>query len=156
MTQPPLNSLYQQLILEHYRKPKNRGEMQDSDVEIRLNNPVCGDEITLQLKISDDTITDVKFAGHGCAISQASVSMMTAKLKNKSVSEARELFARFTEMMRGDEEAAKDRKLGDLRALQGVSQFPVRIKCALLGFDALKQLLHSHQQSSLEEKKATS
>ena len=154
MTQPPLNSLYQQLILEHYRKPKNRGEMQDSDVEIRLNNPVCGDEITLQLKISDDTITDVKFAGHGCATSQASVSMMTAKLKNKSVSEARELFARFTEMMRGVEEAAKDRKLGDLRALQGVSQFPVRIKCALLGFDALERLLNSHDEPSLEEKKA--
>jgi nitrogen fixation protein NifU and related proteins len=155
MTQPPLNSLYQQLILEHYRKPKNKGELEDSTVEIHLNNPVCGDEIKLQLKIEGDTITDVKFSGQGCSISQASVSMMTARLKNKSVTEARGLFARFTELMHGDEEAAKDKGLGDLRALQGVSKFPVRIKCALLGFDALQQLLNHHSDAALKEKKAT-
>jgi nitrogen fixation protein NifU and related proteins len=154
MTQPPLNSLYQQLILEHYRKPKNRGELEDSSLEIHLNNPVCGDEIKLQLKIEDGAIVDVKFSGQGCSISQASVSMMTARVKNKSVTEARELFARFTEMMHGDDEAAKDRKLGDLRALQGVSKFPVRIKCALLGFDALQQLLNQHSETSPREEKA--
>ena len=155
MTNPPLNSLYQQLILEHYRKPKNKGELEDNTGEIHLNNPVCGDEIKLQLKIEGDTITDVKFEGQGCSISQASVSMMTARLKNKSVTEARALFARFTEMMRGDDDAAKDKALGDLRALQGVSKFPVRIKCALLGFDALHQLLNHHSDTALKEKKAT-
>jgi nitrogen fixation protein NifU and related proteins len=154
MTHPPLNSLYQQLILEHYRKPKNQGELEDCSVEIHLNNPVCGDDIRLQLKIEGETITDVKFEGQGCSISQASVSMMTARLKNKPVTEARALFARFTEMMHGDDDAAKDKTLGDLRALQGVSKFPVRIKCALLGFDALKQLLDAHSAPSLEEEKA--
>jgi nitrogen fixation NifU-like protein len=154
MTQAPLNSLYQQLILEHYRKPKNKGELDDHSVEIHLNNPVCGDEIKLQLKIEDDTITDVKFSGHGCSISQASVSMMTARLKNTSVTDARALFARFTEMMHGDAGAARDKALGDLRALQGVSKFPVRIKCALLGFDALQQLLNHHGDASSEQEKA--
>ena len=154
MEHPPLNSLYQELILQHYRKPRNKGEMPDSSLEIHLNNPVCGDEIKLQLKIEEDVITDVKFVGTGCSISQAAVSMMTARLMNKSVADASALGTRFTELMKGDQDAARDKTLGDLRALAGVSKFPVRIKCALLGFDALQQLLNRHSDSSLEEKKA--
>ena len=141
METPPLNSLYQQLILEHYRSPRNKAELTDKSVEVHMRNPVCGDEIRLQLRIEDDRIADVKFLGQGCSISQAAVSMMTSLLKGRSVNEADTLAQRFTEMMHGDEEAAKDRSMGDLRALAGVSKFPVRIKCALLGFDALQEAL---------------
>ena len=136
-----LNSLYQQLILEHYRNPRNKGELEDGTVEVHLNNPVCGDEIRLQLKIEDDRIADAKFTGQGCSISQAAVSMMTALLQGRPVDEAERVAERFTEMMHGDEGAAKDKSLGDLRALAGVSKFPVRIKCALLGFEALQKAI---------------
>ncbi|MDH5588433.1 MAG: SUF system NifU family Fe-S cluster assembly protein [Gemmatimonadota bacterium] len=141
MEEPRLDSLYQQLILEHYRAPKNKREMDDPSVEVHLANPVCGDEIRLQLKVEGDHISDVSFVGQGCSISQAAVSMMTALLKGRSLSEADSLAERFKEMMHGDEAASKDRAMGDLRALAGVSKFPVRIKCALLGFDALQQAM---------------
>ena len=141
METPQLTSLYQQLILEHYRNPRNKAELEEKTVEVHLANPVCGDEIKLQLRIEDDHIADAKFVGQGCSISQAAVSMMTTLLKGRSLGDAEGLAKRFTEMMHGDEAAAKDKALGDLRALQGVSKFPVRIKCALLGFDALQQAL---------------
>ena len=141
MEAPQLSSLYQQLILEHYRNPRNKAELDGKSVEIHMANPVCGDEIRLQLRIEGDEIAEAKFVGQGCSISQAAVSMMTTLLQGRKVAEAEELAGRFTEMMHGDEDAAKDRALGDLRALQGVSKFPVRIKCALLGFDALQEAL---------------
>jgi nitrogen fixation NifU-like protein len=141
MENPPLKSLYQQLILEHYRKPKNKSDLPDRTVEVRLTNPVCGDEIVLQLNIEGDEIRTARFAGQGCSISQASVSMMTALLEGRKLADADGLATRFTRMMHGDESAAGDRALGDLRALQGVSKFPVRIKCALLGFEALLEAL---------------
>ena len=141
MESPQLSSLYQQLILEHYRNPRNKAELDGKSVEIHMANPVCGDEIRLQLRIEDDRIAEAKFVGQGCSISQASVSMMTTLLEGRSLDEADTLAQRFTDMMHGDEDAAKDRSLGDLRALQGVSKFPVRIKCALLGFDALQEAL---------------
>jgi nitrogen fixation NifU-like protein len=144
MDTPQLTSLYQQIILEHYRNPRNKAELADKSVEVHLANPVCGDEIRLQLKIEDDRIADAKFSGHGCSISQAAVSMMTTLLKGRSLSHADALAKRFTQMMHGDQEAARDKVLGELRALQGVSKFPVRIKCALLGFDALQQALAKH------------
>ena len=141
METPALNSLYQQLILEHYRSPRNKAELPERTVEIHMANPVCGDEIRLQLRIEAGCIHEVKFVGQGCSISQAAVSMMTMKLEGRSLDEAGALAKRFTAMMHGDAEAAKDRDLGDLRALAGVSKFPVRIKCALLGFDALQEAL---------------
>lgn len=141
MESPQLSSLYQQLILEHYRNPRNKAELDEKSVEIHMANPVCGDEIRLQLRIEGDEIAEAKFVGQGCSISQAAVSMMTTLLQGRKLDEAGELAGRFTEMMHGDEDAAKDRALGDLRALQGVSKFPVRIKCALLGFDALQEAL---------------
>lgn len=141
MTQPPLTSLYQQLILEHYRNPRNKAELLDCTVEAQAHNPVCGDEITLKLRLEGDDIADVRFVGQGCSISQASVSMMTALVRGSTRGEALALADRFTEMMHGSEEAAADRCMGDLRALQGVGKFPVRIKCALLGFDALRDAL---------------
>jgi nitrogen fixation NifU-like protein len=141
MDTPQLNSLYQQLILEHYRNPRNKAELAEKTIEIHLANPVCGDEIRLQLRIDDNRIAEAKFVGQGCSISQAAVSMMTTLLQGRSLDEADALAKRFTEMMHGSEEAGKDKSLGDLRALRGVSKFPVRIKCALLGFDALQQAL---------------
>ena len=141
MDTPQLSSLYQQLILEHYRNPRNKAELDEKTVEIHMANPVCGDEIRLQLRIEGDRISEAKFIGSGCSISQAAVSMMTTRLQGANLEEADALAKRFTEMMHGDESAAKDRELGDLRALQGVSKFPVRIKCALLGFDALQEAL---------------
>ncbi len=141
MDSPQLSSLYQQLILEHYRHPRNKAELDEKTVEVHMSNPVCGDEIRLQLRIESGEIIEAKFVGQGCSISQAAVSMMTTLLEGCKVDEADALARRFTEMMHGDEEAAKDRSLGDLRALQGVSKFPVRIKCALLGFDALQEAL---------------
>lgn len=141
METPQLSSLYQQLILEHYRNPRNKAELEEKSVEIHMANPVCGDEIRLQLRIEGDEIAEAKFVGQGCSISQAAISMMTTRLQGAKVDDAAALAHRFTEMMHGDESAAKDKSLGDLRALQGVSKFPVRIKCALLGFDALQEAL---------------
>lgn len=141
MDTPQLSSLYQQLILEHYRNPRNKAELDEKTVEIHMANPVCGDEIRLQLRIEGDQIAEAKFIGSGCSISQAAVSMMTTRLQGANLEEADTLAKRFTEMMHGDESASKDKTLGDLRALQGVSKFPVRIKCALLGFDALQEAL---------------
>ena len=140
MTEIALSSLYQQLILEHYRKPRNKGVLPGATVEVHMANPVCGDEIRLHLQLDgEERVQAATFIGQGCSISQASVSMMTVRLQGKTLDEALALAERFTEMMHGSREAARDRKLGELRALQGVSKFPVRIKCALLGFDALQE-----------------
>lgn len=145
MSELSLSSLYQQVILDHYRNPRNKGELDEKTVEIHMANPVCGDEIRLQLKIEDDRIVEARHVGQGCSISQASVSMMTQLLKGKALDEALGVAKRFTEMMHGDEEAARDKAMGDLRALQGVSKFPVRIKCALLAFDALQEAIKTTQ-----------
>jgi len=144
METPQLSSLYQQLILEHYRNPRNKAELKNKSVEIHMANPVCGDEVRLQLRIQDDLIEEAKFIGQGCSISQAAISMMTTLLHGCSLAEAEVLAECFTKMMQGDLEAAQDKRLKDLRALQGVSKFPVRIKCALIGFDALQEALKTH------------
>ena len=149
--EPKLDSLYQQLILEHYRTPRNKGEMEDAQIEVHMRNPTCGDEIKLQLQVEDNRIADVKFTGQGCSISQAAVSMMTKLLMEKSLDEASEVTEKFTAMMHGDDSHSKDRSMGDLRALAGVSKFPVRVKCALLGFDALQEAMKQLGDSATEE-----
>jgi nitrogen fixation NifU-like protein len=143
-----LSSLYQQLILDHYRNPRNKGELPEKTVEIHMANPVCGDEIRLQLRIENERIVEARHVGQGCSISQASVSMMTQLLKGKGLADAEGIARRFTEMMHGSEEAARDRSMGELRALQGVSKFPVRIKCALLSFDALQEAIKATHAKS--------
>lgn len=153
MADVQLSSLYQSLILDHYKKPRNRGRLEDETVEVHMRNPSCGDEIRLQLRVEDEVIRAVRFLGEGCSISQASVSMMTTLLQDRPLDDAMALAKRFTEMMHGDPEAAKDRSLKDLRALEGVSKFPVRVKCALLGFDALQEAI---QQTRAGDRKATS
>lgn len=138
---PPLASLFQELILEHYKRPRNRGPLPGADRKVHMNNPTCGDEVLLQVKLDGDRIHELRFIGEGCSISQSSISMMTELLRGKSRAEAAALARRFTAMMHGDADAAKDRALGDLRALAGVSRFPVRVKCALLGWSALEAAL---------------
>jgi nitrogen fixation protein NifU and related proteins len=139
---PPMNALFQELILEHYKKPRNKGRIDAPDADVHMNNPSCGDEVHLQLRLRGGRIEDAKFVGDGCSISQASISMMTQLVKGRSAAEALGLAARFIEMMHGDAEAARDKQMGDLRALAGVAKFPVRVKCALLGWNALQQALH--------------
>jgi nitrogen fixation NifU-like protein len=144
---PPLESLYQEVILQHFKSPRNRGQLEGAQHDVQKRNPSCGDEIRLQLKLDDNgRIADVRFTGEGCAISQSSVSMMTQLVKGMSADEVHGLAARFTEMMHGDAEAARDRSLGDLRALAGVSKFPVRVKCALLGWEALEAAIGQSDQ----------
>jgi len=138
---PPIGSLFQELILDHYKRPRNKGELENADVIRYMKNPSCGDEVTLQLKLKDGVVEDARFYGDGCSISQASISMMTQLVKGKTAEEALALADRFTAMMHGDAEAARDRALGDLRALAGVAKFPVRVKCALLGWNALEESL---------------
>jgi nitrogen fixation NifU-like protein len=134
-----LNSLYQELIIKHYRHPRNRGLLEGATSVVSLRNPTCGDEITLQMRIVDGVIEGVRFEGSGCSISQASASMMSELMEGRTVEESRALLARFTELMHGSAEAARDRTLGDLRALSGVAKFPARVKCALLAWNALQE-----------------
>ena len=106
-----------------------------------MNNPTCGDEVVLRVKLDGETIVDARFEGSGCSISQASISMMAQLLKGKTTHEAVAAMSRFTEMMHGDAEAARDKQLGDLRTLAGVSKFAARVKCAMLGWNALEEAL---------------
>jgi len=134
-----LAELYQELILDHYRRPRNQGSLEAYTRRVALANPTCGDELELDLLLDGDTIADVRFSGHGCSISQASASMMTQLVKGRKLTEAKALAARFSEMMHGSAEAARDKALGEARALAGVARFPVRVKCALLGWNALEE-----------------
>ncbi len=136
---PALGDLFQDIILEHYKRPRNKGPLEDATVDVHMNNPTCGDEIHLFLKVEDGVIRDVGFEGEGCSISQSSISMMTKILQDQPVEEGLRLADRFTAMMHGDEEAAKDKDLKDARALAGVSKFPTRVKCALLGWNAFEE-----------------
>ena len=141
--EPELSALYQDLILDHYRRPRNKGVLEDPTHTVALNNPLCGDEIDLQLRVEGDVIKDVRFIGRGCSISQAAASMMTQVVKERRVADALALGERMSAMMRGDPEAARDKALGELRALSGVSKFPVRVKCALLAWNALKDAVRA-------------
>jgi nitrogen fixation protein NifU and related proteins len=137
--EPKLSALYQELILDHYRRPRNKGSLEGATHSVSLTNPLCGDEIDLHLRVDGDVIREARFIGRGCSISQASASMMTQLLKDKSVAQALALAGRMSAMMQGDESAGRDKSLGDLRALAGVAKFPVRIKCALLPWNALTE-----------------
>ncbi|MBX6378937.1 MAG: SUF system NifU family Fe-S cluster assembly protein [Clostridia bacterium] len=134
------DDIYKELILEHYRHPHNRGRLDRPDVEVELSNPLCGDEVTLTLRLDDGRIDDARFEGRGCSISIASASMMTERLKGLSLQEAQDLLARFLAVMRG-ESPAEDDDLGELESLRGVARLPVRIKCATLAWHALEEAL---------------
>ena len=150
---PGLEDLYREIILDHYRNPRNRGELAAPPaVRVEGFNPLCGDEVVVYLDVAGDgTVNDIKISGQGCSISQSSASMMSSAVKGKSANEARALIRAFKAMMSiheqrldGSEEeepiqADGDVKLGDLEALQGVVKFPVRIKCATLSWNTLQQ-----------------
>jgi nitrogen fixation NifU-like protein len=134
-----ISALYQEMILDHYRRPRNKGEIENPDETIVMKNPLCGDEITVQIRYDGDSVADVGFVGRGCSISQASASMMTQLIKGKSREEIESLRTRFRDMVMGNESLASDASLGSLRALSGVSKFPARVKCALLPWNALEE-----------------
>jgi nitrogen fixation NifU-like protein len=136
-----ITALYQEMILDHYRKPRNKGELADADASIVMKNPLCGDEITLHVRFGDKSIDDVSFSGRGCSISQASASMMTQLLKGRDLDEVDDLRTKFRDMVMGDDKLADDKSLGSLRALSGVARFPARVKCALLAWNALESAL---------------
>ena len=136
-----LEELYRQVILDHYRNPRHRGHLDHPATSAEGTNPLCGDEITVELAVDGDRVTAIAVSGQGCSISQASASMMGAVLKGKTVEEALSLMGVFTRMLHGDLDAAADTDLGDLRALAGVSKFPVRVKCALLAWNCLDEMV---------------
>lgn len=135
-----LNQLYQEVILDHYRKPRNKGRLDGATHAITMNNPLCGDVLELMLRVEGGSIAEVRFLGRGCSISQASASMLTGRVIGKTLEEAMELSGKFTLLLHGDDALLADDDLGDLRTLAGVSKFPVRIKCALLGWNCLEEL----------------
>ena len=136
-----LEELYQEVILDHSRRPRIFGELADATVRVHGDNPSCGDEIDLSVKFGDDDcLQEIKFTGHGCAISQASASMMTMKLKGKSPAAAREMLGAFHALVAGESDAATP-LLGDLGLLRGVRKFPQRVKCAMLAWRALEGAL---------------
>ncbi len=140
---PSLSTLYREVILDHYRKPRNRGGLDGATHAITMNNPLCGDVIELLLRVEGGHIAEARFLGRGCSISMASVSMLTGRIAGKTLDEAVELSAKFTKLLHGDDSLLTDADLGDLRTLAGVSKFPVRIKCALLGWNCLEELAES-------------
>ena len=136
---PALGDLFQDIILEHYKRPRNKGALEGATVDVHMNNPTCGDEVHLHVAVEDGVVRDVAFEGEGCSISQSSISMMTQMLKGQPVEEGLRLAERFKALMHGDADAAKDKDLRDARALAGVSKFPTRVKCALLGWNAFEE-----------------
>ncbi len=140
-TEAQLGAIYQELILDHYRRPRNKGTLEAADVEAERRNPLCGDEIVLQLAFDGDLVREARFTGRGCSISQASASMLTQALRGRTRAEAEGLVRRFTALVHGDADAGRDESLGELRALQGVARFPARIRCATLAWSALDEAL---------------
>lgn len=137
-----LDSLYQEIILEHNRKPRNFRVMADANRKIDANNPLCGDQLTLWLRVADGRVADVSFQGLGCAISKASASLMTAAVKGKTVEEARGAARHMNDLLTGKLDVEKEREsLGSLAALSGVSRFPMRVKCASMAWHALEAAL---------------
>ena len=140
-----LEELYQEVILDHSRRPRNFGELPDAAVRVHGDNPSCGDEIHLAVKFDGNGgLQEIKFTGHGCAISQASSSLMTTKLKGKSRVEVEEMLRAFHELVTsGNNDAPK--KLGDLLVMRGVRKFPQRVKCAMLPWRAIEQALRQSE-----------
>lgn len=140
--------LYQQIILDHSKRPRNYGTLEGPSIQVDGDNPSCGDEIHLQVRFGDDgRIEDLRFTGVGCAISQASASLMTLKVKGKSRTEASEMLAAFKDVVTAGEHEAP-RMLGDLRLLSGVRKFPQRVKCAMLAWRAFEQAMQESSAGS--------
>jgi len=140
-----LDDLYQELILDHYRKGRNRGELDAPTVAVDHNNPLCGDEIHLEVLVRDGRVAEIRHDGQGCSISQASASMMSEATGGRPLDEALDLVEHFRLMMHGQEQPDEAR-LGDAIALEGVAKYPVRVKCALLAWMALKDAIETYER----------
>ena len=142
-----LDDLYREVILDHYRSPRNKHGLDDAQIDVHRNNPLCGDDITVHVAVDADGIArEVAFEGQGCSISQASASMLTEQIRGRKLEDIESLVERFRAMMAGDEGPTED-ELGDLVALRGVVKYPVRIKCAVLAWDALQEGLGQVKQT---------
>jgi nitrogen fixation protein NifU and related proteins len=135
-----VDELYKEVILDHYKSPRNKRSIPEATVTRRKNNPLCGDDIALHAQLAEDVVVEVAFEGQGCSISQASASMLTEAVKGRTLEDAATLAAAFRSMMEGSVDPDED-EFGDLVALKGVVKYPVRIKCAVLAWDVLQEAL---------------
>ncbi len=142
-----LRDLYQEVILEHSKQPRNYRELGDANHKAEGYNPLCGDHFTVYLKMDGEKIQDVSFQGSGCAISKASASMMTQSVKGKTLAEAEKIFERFHKLVTGAEHNGNQEELGKLAVFSGVSEFPVRVKCATLAWHTLHAALEGKQET---------
>ncbi len=145
-----LDELYREVILDHFKNPRNHTPLSHFDVEQEGYNPLCGDQIKLQLEFQNGRVSKVGFGGKGCSISQASVSILTEEICGKTIAEIEQEVQFFKSMMQGDV-SYEDKDIGDLEALSGVKKFPVRIKCALLGWTTLEEALRFYQEKTKGE-----
>lgn len=145
-----LSDLYQELIIDHNRRPRNRRKLETADRRAEGFNPLCGDKVTIYLAIEDDVVKEAAFEGSGCAISTASASLMTESLKGKTVAEVRALFERFHALLTGERKADGDQRgapsLGKLAAFSGVARFPARVKCATLAWHTVNAALENRTE----------
>lgn len=141
-----LDDLYREVILDHYKKPRNKRHIDGADIDLEHNNPLCGDEIRIEALVRDGVVSDIAFEGQGCSISQASASMLTEQAGGKSLDDVENLVLAFRGLMAGKEDV-DDETLGDLVALKGVVKYPVRIKCAVLAWDTLQEGVQSFRSS---------
>ena len=143
--------LYQEVILDHNRSPRNFGPLEDADLQADGHNPLCGDRLSIAVKVDDGVVTDVRFQGSGCAISQASASLMTEEINGKTLDEARALFDRFHQLVTDQTAPADEASLGKLTVFAGVRDYPARVKCAILAWHTLRAAVdHGHEAISTE------
>jgi len=140
-----LDDLYREIILDHYQNPRGKGDIENPSVKVHGHNPLCGDEVNIMVVMDGDRVTNLAFSGRGCSISQASASMMTESIKGMPSEDADELIAGFREMMVGDGSLDGLNGNEELEALQGVKKYPVRVKCAMLPWNALREALDQHR-----------
>jgi nitrogen fixation NifU-like protein len=145
-----LRELYQQVILDHYKRPRNFQKLDCATCQAEGHNPLCGDQITVYLHMDGDRIQDISFQGAGCAISQSAASLMTTALKGKTKAEAESLFQKFHDMVTGEGNGADPMELGKLAVFCGVSEFPVRVKCASLPWHTMRAALAGAAKASTE------
>ena len=146
-----LSELYQQVILDHNKKPRNFKKIEDAELSAEGYNPLCGDQLTVYLNLDDGVVSDISFEGSGCAISKAAASMMTQAVKKKTRTEAEQLFQEFHSMVTGElDEEVEDNNLGNLKIFAGVRDFPVRVKCATLAWHTLQAALNKKDRVSTE------
>lgn len=138
-----LDDLYRRVIMDHYKTPRNQGEFEEGTMTVSLNNPTCGDRISLHMQLENGVVVNAKFTGEGCSISIASASMMTDAVKGKSTEEALQLAEDFSGLMKGE---PKEFEYEDIEALSGVNKFPARIKCATLAWNALRKSVEKDKE----------